>query len=314
ADFDGDQMAVHLPLSAEAQAEARILMLSANNILSPASGRPLATPTKDMVLGTYFLTYCETDLESTTADELDPRPPRFASEEEVEHALEAGQVTLQGPIEFRWNGDLILTTPGRVIFNAEVERVLQQAVEDYDGSEPLHDYINRTLPKRELDGFIAELVDNYGAHSIASVLDMIKSLGFNYATQAGVTISKNDIVIPPDKEKILAEYEERVSQVEAQYERGLITDDERHESIVSIWTEATDTVADAMEATFYELNPIYMMANSGARGSSKQIRQLAGMRGLMANPKGEIIERPIKANFMEGLSVLEYFISTHGAR
>jgi DNA-directed RNA polymerase subunit beta' len=143
---------------------------------------------------------------------------------------------------------------------------------------------------------------------------MFTQLGFRYATEAGVTISKNDIVIPPDKEEILAEYEERVEKVEAQYERGLITDEERHESIVNIWTEATDTVADAMERTFFELNPIYMMANSGARGSSKQIRQLAGMRGLMANPKGEIIERPIKANFMEGLSVLEYFISTHGAR
>src|SRR5438067_2588913 len=189
-----------------------------------------------------------------------------------------------------------------------------EAVEDYESEGPLHDYINRTLPKRELDAFIIELVDEYGAHSIASVLDMIKTLGFSYATQAGVTISKNDIVIPPDKEQILAEYEERVAKVEAQYERGLITDEERHESIVNIWTEATDTVADAMERTFFELNPIYMMANSGARGSSKQIRQLAGMRGLMANPKGEIIERPIKANFMEGLSVLEYFISTHGAR
>jgi DNA-directed RNA polymerase subunit beta' len=314
ADFDGDQMAVHLPLSAEAQAEARVLMLSSNNILSPASGRPLATPTKDMVLGTYYLTYCETDLSQASAEDFDPRPKRFASEDEVQHALDAQQVKLQQPIEFRWTGDLMLTTPGRVIFNAEVERVLEEAVEEYVGEEPLHDFMNRTLPKRELDAFIAELVDEYGAHSIAAVLDMIKSLGFNYATQAGITISKNDIVIPPDKEEILAEYEERVSKVEAQYERGLITDEERHESIVNIWTEATDTVADAMERTFYELNPIYMMANSGARGSSKQIRQLAGMRGLMANPKGEIIERPIKANFMEGLSVLEYFISTHGAR
>src|SRR3989441_12646775 len=138
ADFDGDQMAVHLPLSAEAQAEARILMLSSNNILSPASGRPLATPTKDMVLGTYYLTYCETNLEDTTADQLEPRPTRFGSEEEVEHALEAGQVKTQQPIEFRWNGDLIVTTPGRVIFNAEVERVLDESVEDYDGNEPLH--------------------------------------------------------------------------------------------------------------------------------------------------------------------------------
>jgi DNA-directed RNA polymerase subunit beta' len=314
ADFDGDQMAVHLPLSAEAQAEARVLMLSSNNILSPASGRPLATPTKDMVLGTYYLTYCDQDLSTVKAEDLDPRPQRFQSEEEVEHALEAGQVKLQEPIEFRWNTELLLTTPGRVIFNAEVERALAEAVEDYDGEEPLHDYMNRTLPKRELDAFISELVDEYGAHSIATVLDMIKSLGFHFATQAGVTISKNDIVIPPEKEQILAEYEERVAQVEGQYERGLITDEERHESIVNTWTEATDTVADAMERTFYELNPIYMMANSGARGSSKQIRQLAGMRGLMANPKGEIIERPIKANFMEGLSVLEYFISTHGAR
>jgi DNA-directed RNA polymerase subunit beta' len=314
ADFDGDQMAVHLPLSAEAQAEARVLMLSSNNILSPASGRPLATPTKDMVLGTYYLTYCETDLSQASAEDFDPRPKRFASEDEVQHALDAQQVKLQEPIEFRWTGDLMLTTPGRVIFNAEVERVLEEAVEEYESDEPLHEFMNRTLPKRELDAFIAELVDEYGAHSIAAVLDMIKSLGFNYATQAGITISKNDIVIPPDKEEILAEYEERVSKVEAQYERGLITDEERHESIVNIWTEATDTVADAMERTFYELNPIYMMANSGARGSSKQIRQLAGMRGLMANPKGEIIERPIKANFMEGLSVLEYFISTHGAR
>src|SRR5438093_837747 len=314
ADFDGDQMAVHLPLSAEAQAEARVLMLSSNNILSPASGRPLATPTKDIVLGTYFLTYCPEDLSGVAAGDLDPRPMRFQSEEEVEFALDATQVNLQQPIEYRRGEEIILTTPGRVIFNAEVERALEEAVEEYDNDEPLHDFINRTLTKRELDAFIAELVDVYGAHSIATVLDMIKTLGFKFATQAGVTISKNDIVIPPDKEKILAEYEERVDKVEAQYERGLITDEERHESIVNIWTEATDTVADAMERTFYELNPIYMMANSGARGSSKQIRQLAGMRGLMANPKGEIIERPIKANFMEGLSVLEYFISTHGAR
>jgi DNA-directed RNA polymerase subunit beta' len=157
-------------------------------------------------------------------------------------------------------------------------------------------------------------VDVYGAAVISVLLDTIKDLGFHYATQAGITISKNDIVIPEDKEKILEEYEDRVQKIETQFERGLITEEERHESIVNIWTEATDTVADAMEKTLYELNPIYMMANSGARGSFKQIRQLAGMRGLMANPKGEIMELPIKANFMEGLSVLEYFISTHGAR
>jgi DNA-directed RNA polymerase subunit beta' len=312
ADFDGDQMAVHLPLSAEAQAEARILMLSSNNILSPASGRALATPTQDMVLGGYFLTYCAEDLTKVSAEDLDPKPQRFASEEEVEFAVEAEQVGLQQPIEYRWNGDLVLTTPGRVIFNAEVERSLGEAASD--GESRLHNFINRTLSKKEMGDFISELVDRYGAHTIASVLDTIKTLGFSYATRAGITISKNDIVIPPEKEQILGEFEDRVSKVEQQYARGLITAEERHEIIVNLWTEATDKVANAVEASLYKLNPIYMMANSGARGSFTQIRQLAGMRGLMANPKGEIIERPIKANFMEGLSVLEYFISTHGAR
>jgi DNA-directed RNA polymerase subunit beta' len=315
ADFDGDQMAVHVPLSAEAQAEARILMLSANNILSPASGRTLAEPTQDMVLGSYYLTYSDRDLSTLDVAKLQPRPQRFRSEEEVEFALDAGQITLQETIEYRWGDELILTTSGRVIFNAEIGRALAEAVGDREGSEVgRHSYVNRTLSKKELGNFIAELVNQYGAHTVATVLDTIKALGFHYATEAGVTISKNDIVIPPDKEKILAEYEERVARVEQAYERGLITDDERKESIVNIWTEATDTVADAMQANLRELNPIYMMANSGARGSFTQLRQLAGMRGLMANPKGEIIERPIKANFMEGLSVLEYFISTHGAR
>src|SRR5919201_1486498 len=315
ADFDGDQMAVHVPLSAEAQAEARILMLSANNILSPASGRALATPTQDMVLGSYYLTYAEKKLDELAPEDLDPRPQRFRSEEEVEFALEAKEVLLQQPIEYLWEGELILTTPGRVIFNAEVDRALRDAVGALEGEyTQYHDYINRTLSKKELGDFISTLVDEYGAHTVASVLDTVKELGFHYATKAGVTISKNDIVIPPEKEKILSEYEDRVSRVEQAYEHGLITESERHESIVNIWTEATDTVADAMIENLNELNPIYMMANSGARGSFTQLRQLAGMRGLMANPKGEIIERPIKANFMEGLSVLEYFISTHGAR
>jgi DNA-directed RNA polymerase subunit beta' len=313
ADFDGDQMAVHLPLSAEAQAEARVLMLSSNNILSPAHGRPLATPSKDMVLGCYYLTYSETDLTTADAAKLDPRPQRFQSEEEVEFALDADQVGLHDPIEYRWNGDLVLTTPGRVIFNAEVTRALEESL-DEDAAAVKHDFLNRTLAKREMDTFLSEISDRFGAHAISGVLDKVKSLGFDYATWAGITISKNDIVVPPDKAKILAQYEERVGTVEAQYERGLITEEERHESIVNVWTEATDAVADAMEKTLFRLNPIYMMANSGARGSMKQIRQLAGMRGLMANPKGEIIERPIQANFMEGLSVLEYFISTHGAR
>ncbi|MGH3008476.1 MAG: DNA-directed RNA polymerase subunit beta' [Gaiellaceae bacterium] len=314
ADFDGDQMAVHVPLSAEAQAEARILMLSANNILSPAHGDALATPTQDMVLGAYYLTYSDKDLNTLAAEKLDPRPSRFRTEEEVEFAVEAKQLHLQAPIEYLWNGELVLTTSGRVIFNAEVERSLQEAAGGNGNKAKPHQYVNRTLSKKELGNFISALVYSHGAHVVAHVLDTIKDLGFRYGTRAGVTISKNDIVIPPNKEQILSGYEERVSRVEDAYDQGLITESERHEQITSIWTEATDDVAQAMVDNLDELNPIYMMANSGARGSFAQLRQLAGMRGLMANPKGEIIERPIKANFMEGLSVLEYFISTHGAR
>jgi DNA-directed RNA polymerase subunit beta' len=312
ADFDGDQMAVHLPLSAEAQAEARILMLSSNNILSPAHGKPLSTPSQDMVLGGYYLTYCRHDLGAMTAEELDPRPQRFGSEEEVILALDAGQVLLQDPIEYRRSGELLLTTPGRVIFSEEVARAISRAMPDIDPTSV--EFINRTLGKKETNDFVTSLVDVYGAAVISVLLDTIKELGFHYATQAGITISKNDIVVPEEKDAILDEYEKRVGTIETQFERGLITEEERHESVVNIWTEATDKVAEAMEETLYELNPIYMMANSGARGSFKQIRQLSGMRGLMANPKGEIMELPIKANFMEGLSVLEYFISTHGAR
>jgi DNA-directed RNA polymerase subunit beta' len=313
ADFDGDQMAVHVPLSAEAQAEARILMLSSNNVLSPAHGKPLATPAQDMVLGGYYLTYCAEDLTVKTSEELDPRPRRFASEEEVVLANDARQLGLQEPIEYRRNGEVILTTPGRVIFNEEVGRTLARTISgNYDPSE--QPFVNRTLAKREMSDFISDLVDRYGGLAISPVLDTVKELGFSYATKAGITISKNDIIIPENKEEILEEYEGRVQRIERDYERGLITEDERHEQIVEVWTEGTERVAEAMQETMFELNPIYMMANSGARGSIKQIRQLAGMRGLMANPKGEIIERPIKANFMEGLSVLEYFISTHGAR
>jgi DNA-directed RNA polymerase subunit beta' len=289
-------------------------MLSANNILSPAHGSALATPTQDMVLGSYYLTYSDRDLDGTPIEKLDPRPSRFRTEEEVEFAVEAKQVGLQQPIEYLWKDELVLTTPGRVIFNAEIDRALHEASSQNGDQGPYHEYINRTLSKRELGDFISALVDEHGAHVVAYVLDTIKDLGFRYGTLAGVTISKNDIVIPPDKEQILAGFEERVSRVEDAYDQGLITESERHEQITSIWTEATDEVANAMVDNLNELNPIYMMANSGARGSFAQLRQLAGMRGLMANPKGEIIERPIKANFMEGLSVLEYFISTHGAR
>ena len=206
-----------------------------------------------------------------------------------------------------------MTTVGRAIFNDEVSRALEKAVgERFKHTD--YTFQNRTFTKRDMTEFISELVDRCGATAIAEVLDTIKELGFSYATRAGVTISKNDIQIPPDKEEILVGYEEQVGSAQRSYDRGLITEDERHEQVVSLWNKATDDVGEAMNRNLDELNPVYMMANSGARGSFKQIRQLAGMRGLMANPKGEIIERPIKSNFMEGLSVLEYFISTHGAR
>ncbi len=314
ADFDGDQMAVHLPLSAEAQAEARILMLSSNNILSPAHGKPLATPTQDMVLGTYYLTYCEEDLSSLTWAELkDRKAPYFGSMDEVEMAYDQRQVGLQAVIGLRERGDWIVTTVGRAVFNDEVSRALAKAVGSAFKRDSYH-YQNKTFTKREMTDFISDLVDRYGATAISEVLDTIKELGFTYATKAGVTISKNDIITPPDKEQILARFEDQVAATERNYIKGLITEEERHEQVVSVWNKATEDVGEAMLRNLYELNPVFMMANSGARGSFKQIRQLAGMRGLMANPKGEIIERPIKSNFMEGLSVLEYFISTHGAR
>jgi len=312
ADFDGDQMAVHLPLSAEAQAEARILMLSSNNILSPAHGAPLATPTQDMILGTFYLTYGrdEAELADVRSDKV------FRTAQEAELAVEAGVVKLHDECEYRpeWKDDRhFTTTVGRIIFNDRIERALEEAMGDeFDTSS--FAFENKPMRKKDITLYVDQLVQRYGAPTIAQALDAFKDLGFHYATQAGITISKNDVVVPADKQEILAVFEKRVAGVDEQYDDGLITGEERHESVVDIWNEATDAVAAAMEKNFDALNPIFMMANSGARGSMKQIRQLAGMRGLMANPKGEIIERPIKANFMEGLTVLEYFISTHGAR
>ena len=247
------------------------------------------------------------------APPLQRTAPYFGSLDEVELAYDQKQVGLQDTIGLRERGDWIVTTVGRAIFNDEVSRALGRAVGERF-KEGDYEYQNRTFTKRDMTDFISDLVDRYGATAIAEVLDTVKALGFSYATRAGVTVSKNDIITPPDKVKILADYEDRVAKKMRDYGRGLITEEERHEQVVDIWNEATDSVAEAMLDNLHELNPVYMMANSGARGSFKQIRQLAGMRGLMANPKGEIIERPIKSNFMEGLSVLEYFISTHGAR
>src|SRR3982075_2291577 len=318
ADFDGDQMAVHLPLSAEAQAEARILMLASNNILSPAHGAPLATPTQDMILGAYYLTY---GLEAEELAKIDrathePRPHVFRTAQEAELSYEGGVVKLHDIAEFRpygRDGGHVLTTIGRIIYNDRIERALAEALGDeFDASK--YAFVNQSMKKRDTTRLIDVLVQTYGATTISMVLDAFKDLGFKYATQAGITISKNDVVVPPEKQQILEKYEKLVGDITEQYDDGLITQEERHEAVVEEWNAATDDVAEAMIANLDTLNPIFMMANSGARASFKHIRQLAGMRGLMANPKGEIIERPIKANFMEGLSVLEYFISTHGAR
>jgi DNA-directed RNA polymerase subunit beta' len=313
ADFDGDQMAVHVPLSAEAQAEARVLMLSTNNILSPAHGRPIAVPTQDMVLGIYYLTL-EPD-----RPEKDEDIPRFSSADEALMALDHNQVRLHTVIKVRLPGKtlpegmlpetvepesgripLIETTVGRVIFN--------QCFPDAE------EYVDRPLMKGEIGRIVDAAVHRYDRGTVEHILDNLKNVGFHYATRAGVTLGVEDVTTPSDKAKILDTYEGRASKIEGQYRKGIITDDERRQELIEIWTQATDDVKDAMEAQFGKTNPIYMMANSGARGNIMQIRQIAGMRGLVANPKGEIIPRPIKSNFREGLSVLEYFISTHGAR
>src|SRR4051812_19654425 len=325
ADFDGDQMAVHLPLSAEAQAEARILMLSSNNILSPAHGAPLATPTQDMVLGAYYLTYGPQSSELDEKQERlasgkwpssERRPHVFRTAQEAELLYEQKQLTLHDLAEFRpigREGGHVLTTVGRIIYNDRIERALKDALGDAF-EESTYDFINQSMKKKDTVKLVDQLVQLYGASAVSLVLDAFKDLGFRYATLAGITISKNDVVIPPQKQEILERYEGEVAEIQDQYDMGLITQEERHELVVEKWTDATDKVADAMREHFDDTNPIMMMATSGARGSMSQIRQLAGLRGLMANPKGEIIERPIKANFMEGLTVLEYFISTHGAR
>jgi len=310
ADFDGDQMAVHLPLSAEAQAEARILMLSSNNILSPANGRPITTPTQDMVLGIYNLTMAG----ATPGEEI----PAYSSLSEGVMAFDRGLLGLQDPVRLRltgvvppegwtapegWSqGDpfVLQTTLGRAIFNEALPA-------DFP-------YVDYQVDKKALGALVNQLADRYPKVDVAATLDALKELGFHWATRAGVTISIDDVVTPPQKAELLAAAEERAAKVQAQYERGLITDSERRQELIEIWTRATDEVARAMQDHFPRQNPVFMMVDSGARGNFMQVRQIAGMRGLVANPKGEIIPRPIKSNFREGLSVLEYFISTHGAR
>jgi DNA-directed RNA polymerase subunit beta' len=319
ADFDGDQMAVHVPLSSEAQAEARVLMLSVNNILSPANGRPIAVPTHEMVLGVYFLTYKQpTPTPSASANGKSKKNndaknvvPTFSSVAEAVMAHDFQSVGLQDSIVVRLpEGKLahpeadpkLETTVGRLLFNEALP-------DDFP-------FINDTLQSKEISSLVARIADRYDQTLTAEVLNNLKNLGFHWASRAGVTVSIQDVLKPPHKQEILDEFEKRAEKVESQFRKGIITDDERRQELIEIWTEATERVREDMEERFKQepFNPIYMMATSGARGNMTQVRQIAGMRGLVANPKGDIIPRPIKANFREGLTVLEYFISTHGAR
>ena len=314
ADFDGDQMAVHLPLSAEAQAEARILMLSTNNILKPSDGRPVTMPTQDMIIGLYFLTHRD-DERSYVGDGR-----VFTSTGEAIMAFDRGEVLLQSQVKIRlgdvtpaegmtvpegWTeGEpLILeTTLGRALFNETLPAGYR--------------YVNHEVGKKELGIIVNDLAERYTKVEVAHALDALKDTGFHWATRSGVTVSIDDVVTPDNKGAILEKYEGQAAKVQQQYDRGLITDDERRQELIEIWTQASNEVAKELETTFesQKTNPIYMMVHSGARGNMMQVRQIAAMRGLVANPKGEIIPRPIKANFREGLTVLEYFISTHGAR
>ncbi|MCB9800171.1 MAG: DNA-directed RNA polymerase subunit beta' [Candidatus Omnitrophica bacterium] len=293
ADFDGDQMAVHVPLSMEAQMEAWILMLSANNIFSSASGQPIATPSQDIVLGIYYLTKIK--------DGLAGEGLHFADIDEAMLAYQDGEVHKHAKCKIRLeDGKTIETTMGRILFN----QVLPKGFP----------FVNDIVGKGKLSKIIARCYREFGHSCVIELLDNLKTLGFEEATKSGASISIEDIQIPKTKQQLLDEARADVQQIEGQYRNGLITAGERYNKIIDIWTHITDRVADSMFEQLDMFNPVFMMADSGARGSKQQIRQLAGMRGLMAKPSGEIIESPITANFREGLTVLEYFISTHGAR
>ncbi|MEZ0164989.1 DNA-directed RNA polymerase subunit beta' [Kineococcus sp. LSe6-4] len=310
ADFDGDQMAVHVPLSAEAQAEARILMLSSNNILKPADGRPVTMPTQDMIIGLYHLTADRDDVEGVGRV--------FSSLAEAIMAFDARQLHLNAKVRIRLQGvvpaegwtlpedwtagdDLTVdTTLGRALFNETLPVDFR--------------YVNTAVDKKHLSAIVNELAEKYPKVQVAAALDALKEAGFRWATRSGTTVSIADVVAPPNKLTILETYEAKAEKVQQQYERGLITDDERRQELIEIWTQATNEVAKDLEQAMPQHNTIHRMVSSGARGNWMQMRQLAGMRGLMANPKGEIIPRPVKASFREGLTVGEFFITTHGAR
>ena len=321
ADFDGDQMAVHVPLSAEAQAEARVLMLSTNNVLSPASGNPIVSPSQDMVIGLYYITECH--------DELDTAEFNFVDFNEAQIAYESGHIGLQTPINVRV-GDLA----GSADMHAELKGRFSELLTDdpVDGNQlmkttlgrlhfnsimPLDfPYIQASVRKPQMKKIISEVIERYNKAELRVFLDSMKSVGFTFGAKAGLTVAMNDVKTPPSKKEILEKYEAEAEKVEKLYKDDIITESERKQKVIEIWNEATDQVQYAMSAELEseEFNPVDMMVKSGARGNMMQVRQLAGMRGLVANPKGDIIESPIKSNFREGMSVLEYFISTHGAR
>ncbi|MBK7931392.1 MAG: DNA-directed RNA polymerase subunit beta' [Bryobacterales bacterium] len=323
ADFDGDQMAVHIPLSPEAQIEASTLMLAANNILSPAHGAPIATPSQDMVLGLYYLT------KSRHGSKGEGRT--FASIDDVLIALEMGEVETLTPIKLRYTGrviDLTKAFDSQNILHTEPVEYVKQYMDTTVGRVILNDvlpddmpFINGLLKKKGLTQLVQFCYLKFGLHVTVHMLDDIKQMGFLYATRAGISIGIDDMVVPDNKFSLVSDAQKAVMEVQTQYQEGAITQGERYNKIIEIWSKVTERVSDEMfkkmeddDRTGRYLNPIYIMADSGARGSRQQIRQLAGMRGLMAKPNGEIIETPITANFREGLNVLQYFISTHGAR
>ena len=307
ADFDGDQMACHLPLSVEAQSEARTLMLSSHNILSTKDGKPVAVPSQDMILGTYYLTVVRKGTEDTAK--------RFANYDEVMLAYDAGVIGLQDVIYIRIEGyGLVKTTAGRLIFDEALYPEIRQFVKEEDGTWSL----GKVMDKKMVGKLVDQCFQAFGNEKTAELLDRIKSLGYSFARRAGMTIAIADIKVPEVKAGIVEEADTEVNKVSRLYRRGLITEEERYRKTIELWNEAIDNVTEAMmdnmAADQDGFNPVYMMAISGARGNKQQIRQLAGMRGLMADPSGRIIDLPIKANFKEGLTVLDYFTSSHGAR
>ncbi|MFA5675153.1 MAG: DNA-directed RNA polymerase subunit beta' [Christensenellales bacterium] len=313
ADFDGDQMAVHVPLSVEAQAECRFLMLAANNILKPQDGKPVVSPTQDMVIGSYYLTIHREGAigEGST----------FSSPQEAVIAYQTGHIDLQAMVNVRVtkeiNGEkrhhMLKTTPGRIIFND----ALPQDLGLVDRTQPDGEFlleVDSLVGKKQLGKIVDFCYRKYGETKTSEMLDNIKRLGFHYSTVGAITIGVSDIVVPKEKAEYIQKAEEKVVEIEKKFKRGYLTNKERKENVIKVWANTTKLVTDALMEGLSPFNPVFMMANSGARGSTNQIRQLAGMRGLMADPSGEIIEIPIRANFREGLTVLEFFISTHGAR